>query len=137
MMGRNRIGARSGGRPASPGYRNGVVGVLDRLLAARPEVTRGKMFGFPAYYTGGKLFACVYGDGVGLKLPQEVIRTLEGKPGLTPFRPYGRPRMKEWIHIHHDHPGALSKDAALFQVSIRFVSRTAKQPKRPPGSRKP
>ena len=133
-MRRNRIGPRSGGRPASPGYHNGVVGVLDRLLAARPEVTRGKMFGFPAFYTGGKLFACVYGDDVGMKLPQEVIRTLEGKPGITPFQPYGRARMKEWIHIHHDQPGAFSEDAALFQASIRFVSKVAKQPNRPRGA---
>jgi len=135
-MGRNRIGPRSGGRPASPGYRNGVVEVLDRLLTARPEVTRGKMFGFPAFYTRGKLFACVYGDGVGLKLPQTAIRTLEGKPGITPFQPYGKARMKEWIHIRHDQPGAFSEDAALFQASIRFVCRTANQPKRTPGSHK-
>jgi hypothetical protein len=131
------MGRRDSSRPASPGYRADVMEVLDRLLGKRPEVTRGKMFGFPAFYAGGKLFACVYGDGAGLKLPQGAIRTLEGKPGITPFQPYGKARMKEWIHIRHDQPGAFSEDAALFQASIRFVSRTAKQPKRPPGSRKP
>ncbi len=135
-MGSEGMGRRGSSCPASPGYRHDVMEVLDRLLTARPGVSRGKMFGFPAFYTRGKLFACVYGDGVGLKLPQTAIRRLEGKPGVTPFQPYGRARMKEWIHIHHDQPVAFSEDAALIQASIRFVSRTAKQPKRPPGSRK-
>lgn len=30
------------------------------------------MFGYPAYYIHRKLFACVYGEGVGVKLPEDV-----------------------------------------------------------------
>ncbi|NMB82774.1 MAG: TfoX/Sxy family protein, partial [Ignavibacteria bacterium] len=43
--------------------------VLDDLLLAHPLVRAGKMFGYPAYYAGKKLCACLYEEGVGLKLP--------------------------------------------------------------------
>lgn len=73
----------------------------------------------------------MYGDGVGLKLPQERIGSLEGKPGITPFRPYGKPPMKEWILLRRDEAQAYAQDLSLFAESIRFVSQTAHQPKRP------
>lgn len=113
------------GRAASPGYRADVAEVLGRLFAKRSEVNRRKMFGFPAFYTAGRLFACVYGDGVGLKLPQERIQELKGKPGIAPFQPYGRPKMKEWIQIRYDRIEAY---ATVFQESIRFVGRAGTGP---------
>ncbi len=95
------------------------------------------MFGFPAFYTAGKLFACVYGDGVGLKLPQDSARKLEGEPGITPFQPYGKPKMREWIQIRRDHAEGYAKDSSLFVESIRHVGQTAKRPKRPPRGETP
>lgn len=117
---------------ATPGYRSDIVEVLERLFSKRREVSRGKMFGFPAFYTAGKLFACVYGEGVGLKLPEEVIRTLDDTPGVTPFRPYGKPRMKEWVHIRHTRAEAYAKDATLFLASIGFVGQAARRIRKPP-----
>ena len=46
--------------------------VLDEMLLKLPGAKAGKMFGFPGYWTGGKLFACLFGPGVGFKLPPEV-----------------------------------------------------------------
>lgn len=124
-------------RKTSPGYRQDVLEALVRLFADRPEVTRGKMFGFPAFYTAGKLFACVYGDGVGLKLPQDTARRLEGKPGITPFQPYGKPKMREWTLIRHDRASNFSKDASLFEASITFVGKAAADGRGPRGSKRP
>ena len=112
-------------RRSSPGFRADVVDMLARLLAQRPEVRPGKMFGFPAFYTGGKLFACVYGDGVGLKLPEVKVRKLDGKPGIGPFRPYGMARMREWVQITRNRAGDHAADAKLFQASIAYVRRAA------------
>ena len=109
--------------------------VLTSLLANRPEVTCGKMFGFPAFYTAGKLFACVYGDGVGLKLPQDAVQQLEGKPGIAPFQPYGKPKMREWVHLRYDRGTNYSKEASLFEASITFVSRAAADRREPRGSK--
>jgi len=126
----------SGGND-SPGYRTDVGEVLSHLLLSRPDVVPGKMFGFPAFYTAGKLFACVYGDGVGLKLPQDTARRLEGKPGITPFQPYGKPTMREWIHIRRDPASNFSKDASLFEASITFVGKAAADGRGPRGSKRP
>lgn len=136
-MGTGEKGRHSFGRAASPGYRAEVLEVLTSILANRPEITRGKMFGFPAFYTAGKLFACVYGDGVGLKLPQDTVRQLEGKPGITPFQPYGKPKMREWIHIRRDPASTFSKDASLLKASITFVGRAAAPSRRPRGTKHP
>ena len=108
-------------RRPSPGHRADVVAVLARLLGKWRQVTPGKMFGFPAFYTGGKLFACVYGEGVGLKLPAEQVQELEGQPGIGPFRPYGMAKMREWVQITRDRADEYRADAALFRAAIAFV----------------
>ena len=136
-MGTDGKGRRSLSRPASPSYRAEILEVLTSLLANRPEVTCGKMFGFPAFYTAGRLFACVYGEGVGLKLPQDTARQLEGKPGITPFQPYGKPKMREWIHIRRDPASTFSKDASLLEASITFVGRAAAPGRGPRGTKRP
>ena len=118
-------------RRASPGYRQAIVEVLERLFGKRPEVRPGKMFGFPAFYTGGKLFACVYGEGVGLKLPETMVRDLEGKPGIAPFRPYGMARMREWVQITRDRAEAYAADTKLFRASMAYVAESAIHPPGP------
>lgn len=42
------------------------------LVAHLPDVREGKMYGVPAFFVGSKLFACLYGDVVGLKVPEDV-----------------------------------------------------------------
>ncbi len=125
------------GRVSSPGYRSDVLEVLSRLLSDRADVRSGKMFGFPAFYTAGKLFACVYGDGVGLKIPEDMARQLEGKPGITPFQPYGKAKMREWIHIRRDPASTFAKDASLLDASITFVGRATVSSRGPRGTRRP
>lgn len=46
--------------------------ILDSLVLNMPGVEEGKMFGYAAYYVGGKLFACLYGAGVGVKVPEAI-----------------------------------------------------------------
>lgn len=69
--------------------------ILDPLLLRIPGVAAGKMFGYPAYYVNKKLFACVYGEGVGVKVPEEVATKLLSKRHIVPFQPLGKPRMRE------------------------------------------
>lgn len=79
----------------------------------------------------------MYGDGVGLKLPPEVIRRLDGRPGIAPIQPYGKPKMKEWIHIRHDRAQSYARDARLFQASMEFVRQTVRRLKKSPASKRP
>ena len=59
--------------------------ILDDLFLAIPGVEPGKMFGYPAYYVKGKLFACVYENGVGIRGPAAMAAELAGQPGITWF----------------------------------------------------
>ena len=73
--------------------------VLDTLLLHLPNVAPGKMFGYPAYYVNRKLFACMYGNGVGVKVPEELAENLLTEEHIIPFQPMGKPRMREWVQI--------------------------------------
>ena len=99
----------------SPGYRADVVTTLTDIFAA-----------FPVFYTAGKLFACVYGEGVGLKLPPKLVSTLENRPGILPFQPYGKPRMHAWIMLWHERAEDYRDERRLFIASIECVSQAEK-----------
>lgn len=71
--------------------------VLDALLLHLPGVTAGNMFRYPAYCVHRKLFACLYGDRVGIKVPEEIANSLLSKAYIVPFQPTGKPKMREWV----------------------------------------
>jgi hypothetical protein len=96
--------------------------VLDSLLLDMPGVVEGKMFGYPAYYVNGKLFACIHGEGVGLKVPEEVANKLIFEEHIVPFQPLGKPKMNEWIQINHARSADYRKDIEIFCTSAEFVS---------------
>ena len=101
--------------------------VLDSILLELPGVVPGKMFGYPAYYVEGKLFACVYEEGVGLKVPEKMAEDLIGREGISYFQPMGRRRMKEWIQIDRASSDEYLKDRGIFEISLRFVSSLSKR----------
>ncbi len=96
--------------------------VLDSILLNTPGVVPGKMFGYPAYYINKKLFACVYDNGVGIKIPENKAKDLIGKKGIIHFQPLGRQKMREWIQINREKSEDYLKDQEIFDVSIKFVS---------------
>ena len=108
-----------------PGHKE----VLDRILLVIPGVTAAKMFGFPAYFIGKKLFACVYGDGVGVKLATVLAEELLTRPDVIPFKPYGKPRMKNWVQINRSHSEDYADDASVFRTSVDYVSQLTKKGK--------
>jgi hypothetical protein len=96
---------------------------LDDLLLPISIVRGGKMFGFPAYYVGKKLFASIYEDGVGLKLPAEQVSALLDGKTYIPFQPLGKHVMREWVQICHQDSAQYQADMDLFTVSIEFVAK--------------
>jgi hypothetical protein len=97
--------------------------VLDTMLLGLPGVRAGKMFGYPAYYINDKLFACVYGSGVGVKVPEDFAAELLKLPHIFPFQPLGKPRMKEWIQIDRPRSEDYRLDLKIFQAALEFVGR--------------
>ena len=96
--------------------------ILDSFLLEIPEVVPGKMFGYPAYYINKKLFACLYENGVGIKVPEDKAKEFIGKKGIIPFQPLGRAKMKEWIQINRENSEDYLYDQEIFDISIKFVS---------------
>jgi hypothetical protein len=96
--------------------------VLDDLLLGHPGVRPGKMFGYPAYYVGKKLSICLYEEGVGVKLPeQSAAQLLASDPNTTPFRPMGRPKMREWVQINLSRSEDYRQYQSVFDESIRYL----------------
>jgi hypothetical protein len=96
--------------------------VLDDLLLDIPGVVPGKMFGYPAYYTGKKLCICLYEQGVGIKLPEATAqRLLESDQNVIPFQPLGRPRMREWVQINLDRSDEYREYLPVFEESINYL----------------
>jgi hypothetical protein len=96
--------------------------VLDDLLLDIPGVVPGKMFGYPAYFTGKKLCICLYEQGVGIKLPEATAqRLLESDQNVIPFQPLGRPRMREWVQINLDRSDEYREYLPVFEESINYL----------------
>jgi hypothetical protein len=99
------------------------------MLLNMSNVTEGKMFGYPAYYVNKKLFACIYGEGVGVKVPEKIVPKFLSDESIIPFQPYGKSKMKKWIQINHVNSEDYHKDMDIFRISVEFVSQL-KIPKR-------
>lgn len=100
--------------------------VLDSLLLKTSGVVAGKMFGHPAYYINRKLFACIYGSGVGIKVPEKLAKQLLSRQHVAPFQPEGKPKMKEWIQINRPRASDYKKDVGIFRASFDFVKQLYK-----------
>ena len=97
---------------------------VERALKKFPVVRRGKMFGYPAFYVGRKMFACVYRRIIGLKLPAERAAALVSSgTGFIWFQPYGRRAMREWVQVDASHAERLSRKelAGLLDDAMSFT----------------
>jgi TfoX/Sxy family transcriptional regulator of competence genes len=86
-----------------------LAATFDRAAPKDPKVVRKPMFGYPALYLNGNMFAGTFQDKIVARL-SEVGRERALKAGAKPFEPMpGRP-MKEYVVV----PAAdVAKPAAL------------------------
>ena len=102
--------------------------VLDSLLLQIPGVEGGEMTGFPAYFVNKRMFACIYGSGVGIRLPATAAANLQfSKAYVAPFQPNGRPSSREWVQLNHENPADYEKDVDIFLASVEFVKADRKR----------
>ena len=95
---------------------------IDAVLLRLPGVTTKKIKGLHAYFVSDRMFACISGHGVGLRLPVAVARELHFSRGdVVPFQPAGLGATKEWIQIDHENAADYEKDLELFRQSLEFV----------------
>lgn len=109
-------------RPPSTNYRQDHLTVLRQLVLGVHGVREGKMFGHPAFFVGRRMFACVYDDGVGLKLPAHRASALIEAGGAAPFQPYGKPKMREWVQITRAHSDDYAAERNILIEAISFAA---------------
>jgi hypothetical protein len=95
---------------------------IDALLCQLPGVSARRISGLDAYFVSDKMFACISGDGVGLRLPVATATELQFSRGdVVPFQPGGTASTREWIQINRAAAAEYENDLELFRASIEFV----------------
>ena len=95
---------------------------IDALLLELPGVSARKINGLDAYFVSDRMFACISGNGIGLRLPAATATELQFSRGnVVPFQPGGMASSKEWIQIDRPEAPDYEKDLELFQASLEFV----------------
>jgi len=112
-----------------------LVELFDETLPHAPAVERRKMFGYPAAFVNGNMFAGVFQDQVFARLAPAEKAALEAVHGPHPFEPMaGRP-MQAYVRA----PDAVMADEAAladflakglaFTAALPAKEKTAKAPK--------
>ena len=95
---------------------------IDALLLKLPGVSARKINGLDAYFVSDKMFACICGNGVGLRLPVATATELQfSRADIVPFQPGGMASSREWIQIDRADAADYEKDLELFRASLEFV----------------
>jgi hypothetical protein len=100
----------------------GLIDLFDASLPEAPGLLRRKMFGYPAAFVNGHLFAGLFQDVAFARLPPGVQAELEREHGVRHFEPMpGRP-MRTYTVL----PDAVLEDedrfAELLAAACRFAS---------------
>jgi hypothetical protein len=95
---------------------------IDALLLKLPGVSARRINGLDAYFVSDKMFACISGHGVGLRLPAATAAELQfSRDNVVPFQPAGLASSREWIQIDRAEAAEYENDLQLFQASLEFV----------------
>jgi len=63
---------------------------IDAVLLKLPGVVTKKINGLDAYFVSDRMFACISGNGVGLRLPATAATELQfSRDDVVPFQPRG------------------------------------------------
>ena len=95
---------------------------IDAILLGIPGVSARKINSLDAYFVSDRMFACISGNGIGLRLPVAVATELQfSRENVVPFTPGGMASTREWIQIERPDATEYEKDLELFKASIDFV----------------
>jgi hypothetical protein len=95
---------------------------IDAILLKLPGVSTKKINGLDAYFVSDRMFACISGQGIGLRLPVDTATELQfSRDNVVRFQPAGIGSTREWIQIDRSDAADYEKDLELFRASLEFV----------------
>ena len=110
-----------------------LVDLFDRVLPQDHRIERRKMFGYPAAFVNGQLFAGLHQESFILRLPGPDRERLQGEHGASMFEPMPGRAMREYLVL----PDAvLSNDAVLTDCLARSLAYAAALPPKPARARR-
>ncbi|WP_323003168.1 hypothetical protein [Denitromonas sp.] len=99
--------------------------LIDDVLLKLPGVKAKNIGGLDAYLVSDKMFACISGNGIGIRVPAATAVELQFSRGdVVPFQPRGMPSSREWVQIDRADAADYAQDIEVFQASIAFVKGT-------------
>ncbi len=87
-----------------------IVAAFDKTVPADPDVVRKPMFGYPALYLNGNMFAGTFQDKVVVRLSEAARARAIKVAGASPFEPMPGRAMKEYVVLP---PSVIGKRATL------------------------
>lgn len=97
--------------------------VVAHVRQVETAVHAGAVFGYPAVLLGRRVVLCVYGSGIGIRLPPAYAGNLVETGRAFYFQPYGRSVMHEWVEIRTTRD-RLDQLTPVFIEAIRYAIRT-------------
>ena len=95
---------------------------IDAVLLKFPGVSARKISDLDAYFVNDKMFACISGNGVGLRVPAASATELQfSRSDVVPFQPRGMASSREWVQIDRADAADYEHDFELFRASLEFV----------------
>jgi hypothetical protein len=95
---------------------------IDAVLLKLPGASARTINGLDAYFVSDKMFACISGGGIGLRLPVATATELQfSRDDVVPFQPRGMASSREWIQIDRADAAEYEQDLELFRASLEFV----------------
>ena len=100
---------------------------VDALLLKYPGVKAKKIGGLDGYFVNDRLFACINGSGLGLRVPAATARELQfSRDNVSGFQPAGLPASKEWVQVDRADAADFEKDQEVIQAAFDFVKGLAR-----------
>jgi hypothetical protein len=99
---------------------------IDAILLKLPGVVGKKLNQLDAYFVSDRMFACIAGDGVALRLPSASVTELQfSRSDVGPFSAggLGAAATREWLQINRPDAAGYANDLELFKASLEFVKR--------------
>jgi hypothetical protein len=100
---------------------------IDAVLLKLPGVVAKKLNKMDAYFVNDRMFACISGDGVALRLPSARVTELQfSRSDVGPFSAggLGAAATREWLQINRPDAADYENDLELFRASLEFVGKT-------------
>ena len=100
---------------------------IDALLLKHPGVKAKKIGGLDGYFVNDRMFACINGNGLGLRVPTATARELQfSRENVSSFQPAGLPASKEWIQLDRADAADFERDQEVIQAAFDFVKGLAR-----------